>query len=110
VETSLLTHTLAGMDVPMLTITDFSHSKQEEQKKKIVVITGRVHPGETNSSWIVHGIIKFLLSKDKVAIELRKRLVFKVIPMINSDGVVAGNSRCSFIGRDVNRMFGPTTN
>jgi murein tripeptide amidase MpaA len=70
------------------------------------VITGRVHPGETNASWIVHGMIKFLIGKDKVAIELRKRVIFKIIPMINSDGVTAGNSRCSFIGRDINRLFG----
>lgn len=105
-----MTHTLAGMDVPMLTVTDFSHTKAEEAKKKIIVLTGRVHPGESNASWIVHGIIKFLLSKDKVACELRKRLIFKIIPMINADGVVAGNSRCSLIGRDVNRMFGPSTN
>lgn len=70
------------------------------------MITGRVHPGETNASWIVHGIIKFLLGKDKVANELRKRVIFKIIPMINADGVTIGNSRCSLIGRDINRLFG----
>lgn len=106
VETSSLATTLAGMEVPMLTITDFSHTRGEELRKKVIVITGRVHPGETNASWIVHGIIKFLLSKDKVANELRKRVIFKIIPMINADGVTIGNTRCSFIGRDVNRLFG----
>jgi murein tripeptide amidase MpaA len=62
VEVTNLTSTLAGVDVPMLTITDFGHSKQEEQRKKVIIMTGRVHPGETNASWIVHGYIKFLLS------------------------------------------------
>ena len=69
------------------------------------MITGRVHPGETNSSCIVHGLIKFLVGKDKVAKELRKRIIFKIIPMINADGVIVGNTRCSMIGRDVNRLF-----
>lgn len=106
VETSSLTASLGGMEVPMITITDFSHTRAEEQRKKVMIITGRVHPGETNASWVVHGLIKFLLSKDKVADALRKRVIFKVLPMINADGVIVGNTRCSFIGRDVNRMFG----
>ena len=90
----------------MITITDFSHSRLEELRKKVICITGRVHPGESNSSWIVHGIIRFLLSKDKIADQLRKRLIFKIVPMINADGVTIGNTRCSLIGRDVNRLFG----
>ena len=101
-----MTTSLGGLDVPMFTITDFSHTNEEAQRKKVIVITGRVHPGESHASWIVHGIIKFLLSKDKVADALRKRVIFKIIPMINADGVSIGNTRCSYIGRDVNRLFG----
>jgi hypothetical protein len=90
----------------MFTITDFSNTPEEEQLKKVIIITGRVHPGETNASWIVHGIIKFLLSTEMVADALSKRMIFKIIPMINADGVTVGNTRCSFIGRDINRLFG----
>lgn len=110
VETSMITTSLGGIDVPMLTITDFSHTKEEESRKKVVIITGRVHPGETNASWLVHGIIKFVLGKDKVANALRRRCIFKIIPMINADGVTIGNTRCSFIGRDINRLFSSSTN
>ena len=106
VETSSLTTTLGGVEVPRITITDFSHSREDNLRKKVVIITGRVHPGESNSSWIVHGMIRFLLSKDKIADELRKRIIFKIVPMINADGVMIGNTRCSLIGRDVNRLFG----
>lgn len=67
VETQTLTSSLAGIEVPIVTITDFSHTDSEKRKKKYIVMTARVHPGESNSSYIMHGIIKFLLSQDKVA-------------------------------------------
>lgn len=63
----------------------------------------RIHPGETSSSWIMHGIISFLISRSRVANELRKRLVFKIIPMCNPDGVIIGNTRTTLIGKDMNR-------
>lgn len=37
--------------------------------------------------------------------ELRNRFIFKLIPMLNPDGVVVGNSRCSLNGRDLNRQY-----
>jgi murein tripeptide amidase MpaA len=70
-----------------------------------VLICGRVHPGETNASWITHRIISYLLSNSQIARGLRKRLIFHIVPMINPDGVVIGNHRCSILGRDINRSF-----
>lgn len=104
VESGILTLSLGGVEVPMLTITNFK-DKIPIIKKKIVIITGRIHPGETNGSFIVHSLIRWLLSTDKIANELRKRIVFKIIPMLNPDGVIVGNNRTSFIGKDVNRCF-----
>jgi hypothetical protein len=54
---------------------------------------------------MVHGLISFLISKSKVADQLRKRLVFKIIPMLNPDGVIIGNTRTTLIGTDMNRQF-----
>lgn len=34
----------------------------DHKKKKAIILTARVHPGETNSSYIMEGIIKFLTS------------------------------------------------
>eukprot|EP01022_Parablepharisma_sp_SALTPOND_P028315 TRINITY_DN70786_c1_g1_i1.p1 TRINITY_DN70786_c1_g1~~TRINITY_DN70786_c1_g1_i1.p1 ORF type:complete len:1010 (-),score=46.68 TRINITY_DN70786_c1_g1_i1:1429-4458(-) len=75
-------------------------------KKKYVVITGRVHSSETPGSYKVQGIIKFLLSKDPVAEALRTEFIFLIVPMLNPDGVILGNNRCSLGGYDLNRCWG----
>ncbi len=50
---------LSGVPIPMLTISDFNCLKP----KTTILINGRVHPGETNASWALHGFIRFLLSR-----------------------------------------------
>jgi len=69
-----------------------------------------MHPGETTASWVLHGLMLFLLSKAPMARNLRKRVIFKIIPILNIDGVIGGNYRRSFAGLDLNRMFGEHTN
>ena len=51
------------------------------------------------------GFIDFLLSNIEEANILRKHFVFRIIPMLNPDGVVYGNYRCSLIGCDLNRKW-----
>jgi len=56
--------------------------------KPKIVISGRVHPGETPASYCMEGIIKFLLNeKDYRSYLLRKNFHFILIPMLNPDGV-----------------------
>jgi hypothetical protein len=50
----------------MLTITNPCTST-EQQIKKGVVVTARVHPGETNASWMMKGLLDFLLSDSEDA-------------------------------------------
>ncbi|KAJ1341104.1 hypothetical protein BSLG_004306 [Batrachochytrium salamandrivorans] len=50
----------------------------------------QVHPGESNSSYIMNGLIQFLLSEDSTAVSLRRKCIFKIVPMLNPDGVVNG--------------------
>jgi len=57
-----------------------------------------VHPGESNASWMMRGVINYLISDDPKAAFLRDTYVFKIIPMLNPDGVIVGNYRCSLIG------------
>jgi murein tripeptide amidase MpaA len=100
-----LSQTPAENTIFLVTITDPSVSKS---KKNSIFVTGRVHPGETVSSFIMEGIINFLVSRDPLAQELRARFVFKLIPMLNPDGVIHGNYRANLAGIDLNRIWDST--
>ncbi|XP_052132932.1 cytosolic carboxypeptidase Nna1-like, partial [Frankliniella occidentalis] len=78
---------------------------EEPKKKKAVVLTARVHPGETPSSWMMKGFMDFLTGNSNQAKELRDKFIFKLVPMLNPDGVIVGNNRCSLTGRDLNRQY-----
>ncbi|XP_011238955.1 cytosolic carboxypeptidase 6 isoform X2 [Mus musculus] len=88
----------------LLTITS-PENLREGSEKKVIFITGRVHPGETPSSFVCQGIIDFLVSQHPIARVLREHLVFKIAPMLNPDGVYLGNYRCSLMGFDLNRHW-----
>ena len=100
-----LCKTLGGEDCEMLTISDLSNV-ENWKKRKGVVLTSRVHPGETVGSWMMRGILFFLTDPiDNEAKLLRERFVFKIIPMLNPDGVINGNYRCNLAGADLNRRW-----
>ena len=100
-----LGQTLLNRNLHMLIITDFNDSFENLAKKSCIFITGRVHPGESNSSFVVQGLIEFLLSNDNIADRLRKNYIFKIIPMLNPDGVIFGNFRMNIEGKDLNRTW-----
>ena len=83
----------AGIDVPVMKITNVD--KKKKVQKPTIVILGRQHSGETHSSFIIHGLINFLLSRDVLSHKLRENLEFWIIPMVNPDGIVSGNYRCT---------------
>jgi murein tripeptide amidase MpaA len=87
----------------MLIITNFTSTQDQIADRKCVIISARVHPGESNSSFIMEGIIEFVLSNEKEARILRDNYVFKIIPILNPDGVIVGNYRTSLSGLDLNR-------
>lgn len=92
----------------MLTVTasDTYHRGLQQSQWKYIVISARVHPGETVSSYKIQGIMNFLILDDsKAANHLRSMYVFKIIPMLNPDGVMVGNYRTNFAGVDLNRRW-----
>ena len=52
---------------------------------------------------MIEGFIDYLCSDTEESKLLRDNLVFKIIPMVNPDGVVLGNYRTSLSGKDLNR-------
>ncbi len=52
---------------------------------------------------MMDGFLSFLCSQKGYF--LREKFIFKIVPMVNVDGVVLGNYRTSIAGRDLNRFF-----
>lgn len=48
--------------------------------KPTIFITCRVHPGETPSSYVLDGLVKFLLVPSEQSKILLDKLVFKIVP------------------------------
>lgn len=130
-----------GLPIPLVTATamfnpvlQIPYTSEEIQRRPVCVMTARVHPGESNSSWMMHGMLDFLAAGARelhdqecayrnqergattgalansgepasVAVSLLQSFVFKIVPMINVDGVVMGNHRCSIVGVDLNRDY-----
>lgn len=89
----------------MLTITNFNNDLDTTKEKKGIVITSRVHPGETQASFVMEYIIDFLTGATLEAKILRDNYIFKIVPMLNPDGVINGNYRCNLAGVDLNRQY-----
>lgn len=75
------------------------------RNRPYIFLTSRVHPGESNSSWVMKGVLDFLMSNFYTARHLRETFIFKIVPMLNIDGVVNGCHRCSLSGDDLNRRW-----
>jgi murein tripeptide amidase MpaA len=68
---------------------------------KVVWVLARQHPAETTGSYMVEGILRYLLplisqAKTESSSSSLGQLhdyVFKIVPMVNVDGVIHGNSR-----------------
>ena len=114
-----------GLDILTISSTDFLLSNTESSleglyphkkgtrsklfdmtKKKFIFISARVHPAETISSFMLDGFLDFITSNtDPKAQLLRSKYVFKIIPMLNPDGVVRGNYRGDANGINLNRVY-----
>lgn len=69
-------------------------------QKPIILIIARQKPNSTTGSFLIEGLIRSLLNvnnKEKV-IELLILCELHIVPMINCDGVIVGNTALSLAG------------
>lgn len=88
-----------GRDIPLWTIGD-------DAAPRCAWIMARQHAWETHTSFCIEGAIRYLL--DDAAAGLREQVVFKLLPMMEPDGVRAGASRFNRLGWDTNRHWDET--
>ena len=76
---TIVCKTIARNDCEMAIITNFGSRPEEIAIRRAIIITARVHPGESNASYICEGMLQFLVSDDEVAKYLRNNFVFKIM-------------------------------
>ena len=79
--------------------------------KPCIFLTSRVHPGETAASYVLNGALNFLTGKNNSVNQnfqaklLMDNFVFKIIPMLNPDGVYRGYYRLDPKSQNLNRHY-----
>lgn len=91
-----------GRDLHLVTI---SNSAQPDTAKKTVWFIARQHPWESGTSYVMEGAMRFLVSDEPAARRLRDTTIFKLMPMMNPDGVALGLVRFNANGYDTNRQW-----
>lgn len=65
----------------------------------MIFFTSRVHPGESPGSYVLNGVLdKIMDFRSEQGKQLRKNFVFKIIPILNPDGVARGYYRLDTLG------------
>jgi murein tripeptide amidase MpaA len=104
VRLEVLGESLDGEDLDLLVI-----GSPAEDKPAIWVLA-RLHPGETQGSFAIEGLMERLIDEaDAAARALLSRATFYVVPNINPDGSRRGNHRCNAAGVDLNRAWKDAT-
>lgn len=90
---------------PLYLVTVAEPSPAPGDSRPVVWVAARQHAFESGGSWAAEGLLRFLASDSPEAVELRRRLVFRVWPMLNPDGVENGGTRFNARGVDLNRHW-----
>lgn len=105
VERGLLCRSIQSRRVDSVIIGEADRCPTPECPRRVAFISARVHPGETPASFVAKGALDFLCGADPLAKRLRRMITFVVVPMLNPDGVFAGNYRTDTLGVDLNRQW-----
>ena len=99
VEVSTIGQSVQGRDIDMIEITNFD--VPEINKKQIVIIT-RQHPGEVLPSFVVEGMIDFILSTGGTYLN---DYHWYIVPASNPDGIHMGYTRSQSQGINMNAAW-----
>ncbi|NQS97361.1 MAG: T9SS type A sorting domain-containing protein [candidate division Zixibacteria bacterium] len=92
-----------GRDIPLVTISD---SQYPDDEKRTCWIISRQHPMETPPSFTIQALMECLAGLGIPNREgMLRYLIFKVVPMVNVDGVAEGLSRHNVNGVNLNRCW-----
>ena len=102
---STLNKTICGNPLDILYISNFASTQSAINARQSIIFTARVHPGETSGSYVIESVINNLLNNSEQSNNLLDKYIFKIIPMLNPDGVIHGHYRNNILGKDLNRMW-----
>jgi len=108
-----LCRSLQGRPVELVTVTSGGADKKnaalvdrEGNKKPVLFVSARVHPGEVPAQWCVDGVLDLVCSTDDPrALAFREKFVLALVPMLNPDGVAVGHYRSDTRGENLNRHY-----
>lgn len=106
-EKSFVTQTIIGESKEGRPLYMIEAATETDKKKPYVVLVGRQHPPEVTGALALMPFTEQILSQDELSERFLEHFNLLVIPMINPDGVLAGNWRFNMGGMDLNRDWGP---
>jgi len=98
--TNLLTRTLKGLPVELLQVGEVGGDT------KPMILTARHHACESMASYVVEGILQEAMSDSPAAVDFRRRFVLFCVPIVDKDGVQAGDQGKWRDPHDHNRDYG----
>lgn len=96
-----LAKTRNGTPVEMLVVGE------PGQGREAMIVTARHHACESMASYVLEGFIAEAASESPAGVEFRKRFVLFAVPMVDRDGVAAGDQGKNRDPHDHNRDYGP---
>jgi hypothetical protein len=94
--------TVEGRDLHLVTVRE---PRVPDGEKRSVWLIARQHAWETGTSFVMEGALRFIMSAEPKASQLRRRVIFKLVPMMDPDGCANGRVRFNANGFDVNRHW-----
>jgi predicted deacylase len=97
---SVIGHSVGNRPIRQLTIA-------AGESEYVVVAIGRQHPPEVTGSMALMEFVETIAGPGALAKSFRQSFETVVVPLVNPDGVAAGNWRYNLHGVDLNRDWGP---